>query len=235
MRFKTKQIDALIDGVFLIGNFASGTGTSTDITTVLTTALSTAGHNGTAVPLQQGSSTTNGVIAGIILEVFDTTSKDKIVADGEGNEVYGKLNIAGPVYTLEYYYRTNAGVETAYTFATTQNLDVSIVYRYKFEELPSDFAIKSNSYITQDATASAVPEMINVLLAVTGTNTITSATLAAGKEIKQVISITVNGKDENLQGITVTAAGAVTVNAGTLGYNVETTDQVKLVAIIGII
>ena len=231
---QTKQINAQFDGVFVVGAFASTAATSAIFTTALTTAVAGAGKGGIAVPLQVATASTQGVVTNIVVEIFDATSKDKIIADYEGNEVYGKITEAAGVYTLNYHYLNNAGAEQNYTFAAT-NIDIAVLYRYDLDTLPQDFAVKANTFVSQDGNAGNNTTSLIQQLTVTGINTVTTATIPASKEIKFVHSITINGVDEALHGMAVAANGVVTVTAGTLGYNVETTDFVKLVAKIGLI
>jgi hypothetical protein len=232
---KLKQIDGHFDGLFVISGLASGAASSTVITTQLTAAVSTAGKGGVSVPLQVGGTGTEGVITNTIVEVFNSTSKDKIIADGEGNEVYGKISEAGGVYTLSYFYLTNAGTETAYTFASTQNVDFTVRYRYSLKNLPEDFATRASTFISQDAGSVGAITSIIQQLTVTGTNTITALTLPSGYEVKHVFNININGIDEALNGMAIAANGTVTVTAATLGYDVETTDFVKAAVVIGLI
>jgi len=231
---QTKPINAQFDGIFVITAFASTAASSAVFTTALTTAVASAGKGSTAVPLQVATSSTQGVIVNTVVEIFDTTSKDKIIADYEGNEVYGKITEAIGVYTLNYHYLDNAGVEQNYTFAAT-NIDIAVLYRYDLETLPQDFAVKANTFVSQDGNPGNNTVGLVQQLTVTGTNTVTGPTIPANNEIKLVHSITINGVDENLNGMAVAENGTVTVTPGTLGYNVYTTDFVKVVAEIGLI
>lgn len=139
MGIKTKQIDWLQDSLIVISGFAAS-GTSNNVTTAITTALSTAARGGGSVPLQVGSDTQVGVITTgkNTVSLFDASTL-KSIKDASGNEVYARLTQASNVYTLTYYSNVN-GTETAFTFPST-SINFWFSYRFDAYRLPPDFAI----------------------------------------------------------------------------------------------
>ena len=226
------QIFGFFDGSLSVAAFTSSAATSDIVTAAITAVLTTAAKDGSSVPLQVASGDAEGVVTSVIIEVYDATSKDKILADADGNEVYGKITEAAGVYTLSYYYLSDLGVETAYTMAG-QAIDFGIQYRFSMGDLPYDFAL-SNS-VSQDATGGGSSNILVETLAVTALNTVANATIPAGFEIKTAHEITINGVGELGNGMAVSNAGVITVTQATLGYDVKTTYRVRIIATLGLI
>lgn len=92
------------------------------------------GHNNGA-----GNSTTGGVIVDSSwshkLFLRDATTNNPI-DDGNNNEVYGKLSYATGTYTVTFYSDVS-GTETAYSFASATDIDLSYVFvSSQYKDLP---------------------------------------------------------------------------------------------------
>jgi hypothetical protein len=142
--------------VYLKGVSASGG--SVNITSVLSTALATAGRDGASVPVQQslnGSGVGIRTQAGLNrVEIWDNTTEKKL---GGNDEVYGRITFSNPNYVVTFYQLIN-GVETAYTLPGATSLQLAIVYVYDFGRLPIDFAISNQIYSDPTSTASGAVE-----------------------------------------------------------------------------
>lgn len=143
MAIKSKQIEKNLATSIQISAF-SGAGADDVVTSVITTALSTAGNGGVSVPLQVSTSVD---VIGVItsspnnrVEIWNATTKDKI-NDVNGEEVFGRLTQSGGVYTLTYFsLNPTTGAETAHTLAAT-SIDFEFNYRFDFERFPTDAPI----------------------------------------------------------------------------------------------
>ena len=226
MIFDPKQIKKILAAPVRVNNVATGAAASKVVTSDLTTALGTAGDGGVSVPLQVSASLGLGVITTTTankVQIYDNTTKDKL-SDGSGNELYGRITEAAGVYTLSFYSLV-AGVETAYTFGTTTNIDFEFSYRFDFYRLPTDalVAIASRNVADDVNTRGGVFKM--EVVTVTAQNTLQALSKTP---IANTLKLQVRGKTEHcLSGGAVSAIGKTmnwsTVNAG---YNLETTDEV---------
>ncbi|MBW4666476.1 MAG: hypothetical protein KME60_03270 [Cyanomargarita calcarea GSE-NOS-MK-12-04C] len=226
MLLKSSQIAALFDGFIRINNF-NANANSSNITTAITTPLATAGRGGVSVPLQAATNTTIGVVTtGTTVALF-LASSEKPALDNAGNKVYGRLTESSGVYTLNYFSNV-AGVETAYTFAST-TIDFVIPYRFDFARLPSDFAIAFPiNDINIAAGGGVVARQFSEKLTVTATNTLSNLTFTPNFDYN--ISVEINGKVENSFG---GGSASFSRNVKTLiwnqanaGYQILTTDDV---------
>jgi len=226
MGIKSKQIEKLVSSWIRVSGFTAS-GTSGVVTTVITTALSTAGDGGVSVPLQDASLTQVGVVVSgnNRVEIYDSTTKQKI-KDTNGNEVYGRITSASNVYTLTYYVLVN-GTETSYSFEST-SIDFEFVYRFDFERLPQDFAVAvSTRNVAQDPTnARGVPIIESIT--VTGTNTINNLTKRPLYGVALIINQTYVSSAESPAFFTVSGK-AITWSASNAGYSLATTDKVVAV------
>lgn len=222
-----KQIIKVLSTYVRVGGF-SANGGSNDVTSAITTALSTAGDGGVSVPLQPSASNGLGVIttgANNRVEIYAATSKDKFLATN-GEEVYGRLTEAGGVYTLTYYTLANTGVETAYTFAASTPIDFEFGYRFDFYRYPSDGAIGLKARNISDDPSAGGGSPYREKLAVTAQNTI--ADLAKTPLSSSLIELLVNGisyDSFSVAAFTLTGK-ALTWSATNAGFNIETTDRV---------
>jgi hypothetical protein len=114
-----------------------------------TTAFDTAikgitGHNNGG-----GNSTTVGVVVNgtkpYQIQLRDHTTRNPI-DDGSGNDVYGLLTFSGGNYVVSFY-SMKAGVQTAYTFAVSQAIDLScILFSQIYKNLPWDQFLSGEFY-----------------------------------------------------------------------------------------
>lgn len=226
---KRKQIDAIV-AAWVKVSALSANGAATVITTQVTAALGTAGRGGSSVPVQVSAGEEGeGIVAtgsNNRVEIWDNTTKEKI-SDFNGNEVYGRLTEATGTYTLTYYV-LDGGTETAHSFASATDIDFSFIYRFKFEDLPADFATSlTAANVYQDPGGSGSGGSFREELTVSGTDTI--GDLAKTPISGGSVVLYVNGKAESSvespAPFTV-ATKAITWSAANAGYNVETTDTV---------
>jgi hypothetical protein len=227
---KSKQIDKPIAGPIVVTGFTANGGSST-ITTVLTTALNTAGNGGTSVPLQDSASGAVGVLVSSgnnVVRVYSNATKDPIQT-ASGEEVYGKITSAAGVYTLAFFSNEN-GVETAHSFGSNTSIDFVFNYVYSFEKYPFDAALRvSQKYVGDDPQVATPGVLVKEQLTVTATNTVSN--LGFTPKDAQGVSLTVNGPTLYSKGNThFTVTGqAISFSAGQLtaiGYSIETTDTV---------
>lgn len=230
---KLKQLLGFFDGTIGVTGFTTSSSSSTDVTAAITAVLATAAKDGSSVPLQVASGDTEGVVTSSIVEIFDSATKDKILADNDGAEVYGKITESSGVYTLSYFFIDVNGVEQTYTM-TGQVIDFGVQYRFSMANLPYDFALSQN--VAQDANGGNPGNIIVETLIPTALNTIPNMTsIPVGFEIKTAIYATVNGHDQLGEGLSVSAGGAVTAVPATIGYSIETSDIVRVSAVIGLV
>lgn len=229
--FKAKQIDKPIAGPVVITGF-NANGASNTVTTVLTTALNTAGNLGTSVPLQDSATGGIGILVSSgtnVIRVFNSTTKDPIATVATGEEVYAKLTSAAGVYTTTYFTNEN-GVETPYSFASSTAIDFIFNYVYSFEKYPYDAALRvAQKYVGDDPQVATPGSLVKEQLAVTATNTV--GNLGFTPKDAQAVSISVNGQAlYSKANIHFTVTGqALSFTAGQLtaiGYSIETTDTV---------
>jgi hypothetical protein len=184
-QINSKQILKVLAGVVRLGG-VSATGGSTNITTALGTALSTAGAGGVSVPVQPSVSLGLGLIT--------TGSTNRVeINDGtlfvSGNEVYGRLTETGGVYTVTYFTLV-AGVETAHSFGSATTVNLDIPYRFDFARYPTDSPI-ATAYRIVGGTASAPARIQTEPLTVTATNTLSE--LAFTPDVTANVTLFVNG------------------------------------------
>lgn len=229
-----KQIDWVSSASVFIQGFTTTAANADNVTATITSALSSAGRNGQAVPLQISTDEdTQGVISSgdfARIDIEDATSKDKIPGDNDNNEVYGRLTESTGTYTLSYFYRTDAGVETAYTFSSPTNINFFINYRFCAYNKPADAAIGVTArQISQDPGGNR-QRMRRERLTVTATNTFTDLSNAISDPTQ--LELVVNGVTYyNNTGEPVTLTGqTVGWNSAVFGtdkaWDVQTGDTV---------
>lgn len=191
---KSKQIEKILAGSIEIANFPSLAASSANATSVITTALSTAGDGGVAVPLQPS---TGGGVQGVVTSgdtnialVLDNASKTPIDATGQNNEVYARMTEVAGVYTISYFYLDNAGVETAHTFSSSTPIDFIFNYRYTFTNFPSDAVVSVQSTQINQDPKTVGTKIQQEQLTVTATNTLSALTQTptAAIELKLLIN-----------------------------------------------
>jgi len=238
MAIDRAQLNWLQDARVSIGGFAGTAAASNVITSALTTALSTAGDNGVAVPLQIAGANALGVITtppDNVAIVLDATNK-RPLADVSGNEIYGKITEAAGVYTLSYF-KLVAGVETIHTFASANSLDVFFAYRYDAARFPKNAGLViGGRIINQDPSSSGGGSTVrSERLTVTATNTFSALTVAPTSATNIILIVGLNGGGESVNPFGGAAAAfsvsgtTITWSAVNAGYSVPTTYQVTAV------
>lgn len=224
------QIDWLQDARFGLLNF-SASGASGNVTSALTTAVTTIGNGGVAVPLQVASAASVGLIVTTpnnLCRIVATSTK-RPIADASNNEVYGRLTHNAGVYTLTYFSLVN-GTETAYSFPSATNVDFYPVYRFDAARYPVDANVSTTAALIQDdpiVTIGGTTLNTPVLLTVTATNTLSALPVAPSAANR--IFLNVNGKTEHTTGGSPAfsvSGTTVTWNAANAGYSLLTTFEV---------
>lgn len=223
MKTALAQLIGFFDGFVRLNNLPV-IGSNLNITTPLTTALNTAGRDGVPVPLQLAS-TGEGVVVGRTTAVFNA-STEKPLLDLNDNEIYSKLTHSSGVYTLSFFSNV-AGVETAYTFANSTNIDCVFVYRFDIALLPPDFAISfpiNDINVPLNTTNKA--RVFSEKLVVSLTNTVSNLTFTPNFDYN--LFLIVNGKHENTFGNPAFSRTAKTItwNPANAGYSLLTTYDV---------
>lgn len=157
-------------------------GTSIDITSNLTSALSGGGYSGADLPLQVANGrfdhTGEGVVVNRIVELYDSTTKSKLAASTPAGdeEIYGKITESSGVYTLSFLYLDSSGVEQVQNI-TTQAIDFEFEYVYKFEDLPIDFGTSTTSRnIEQDIPKARAATLVREKITIVTANTVPALT-----------------------------------------------------------
>lgn len=230
MGVKAKQIDKLLQGWIGISGLSTAGGTSDTITTVLTTALNTAGNGGVSVPLQVGSNAQMGVNTATgfnTTPVYQGGSKD-LYLDANGQEVYGKITVSGSTWTLSYF-SIIGSTETTFTMPAAASVDFEVPYVFTFDTLPFT-AITSlvNRHIAPDPSAFGQRFQPDVLT-VTATNTVSALSRAYAGPYAMLL---VNGVVYTNFGPTPpfsVSGTAVTWSAANAGFPLATSDEVKAI------
>ncbi len=222
---KAKQIEKQLAG-YVYFEQTGATGTSSVVTTALTTALETAGDNGRAVPFRVASSTDTGVIAtgnnivGVYNEDGDRISND------EGLEVYGRVTQASGVYTVSYFI-SDEGVETAYNIGAAQTLRLSVPYKFSFHDLPADAIVGTETRFVQNDPSNGSPQF-QENLTVTGANTLSQVTRVVNTN--RPVSLVVNSLAHPREtGVFTVAGKVITWVPAVAGYDLDTDDKVTIV------
>ena len=225
-RIQAKQISKVMAAaVRASGLVVATTTSSTVVTTAITTALTTA-SDGSSVPLVVSSSNGAGVVttgAAARVEIYNTTSKDKILATN-GEEVYGRLTEAAGVYTLSYFTLPNSGTETAYTFPAAATIDFEFNYRFELHQLPTDAIIATIARNISQDPSSAAWTLFGESISVTATNTL--ANLTKTPTAQSTVELIVNSTQQE-PGFDFTISGkAITSVPASAGFSLATTDRV---------
>lgn len=228
MGIPLKQLTGVFAGFIRISAFTAD-GASDTVTSAITTALSTAGRGGVAVPLQasSGEDSVGVVVTGDNrVEIYDAATKQK-VKDASGNEVYGRITHSGGVYTLTYYSLVS-GTETAYTSFSSTSIDFEFLYRFDLYRLPSGFATGVKSRNVSDDPAGTGGTVYREQLTPTGTNALPDLTKTPTSS--SVLLLYVNGVAIDSFGsgsAPFSLSGkTITWSATNAGFTLETTDRV---------
>jgi len=219
------QVDVLdLSGLQLLGYAVKGT----DLTAV------TGGSTDVSTELTGETPSTNDTIEGVVvsasqnyIHIFDENGDSYL--DGTGNKVYGRLTESTGVWTLTYYSNI-AGVETAYTFSGSN--DVQWYYQKLFNE--SNRPVYSDAFVVaSDQVAGEIPNASTsvrgkVLLSnsaaaaigTTGTIGTQNGTVANADHTHAGVASVAKSGDTALTGtVTLTGTGAVTLTQ--TGQNIE--------------
>lgn len=230
MPVQPKQIQKNLQAWVGIAGFTAAGGSSDTITTVLTTALTTAGNGGASVPLQVGSATQMGVntAAGFnVTPVYAAGTKD-VLLDSAGQEVYGKITNAGSAWTLSYF-SVVSGTETAFTMPASTAIDFEVPYVFSFDLLPlTAITAALQRHVAPDPSANAGRTQADALT-VTATNTLSALSRTYAGPWAMLL---VNGVTYANFGPTPpfsVSGTAVTWSAANAGFALATTDEVKVI------
>jgi hypothetical protein len=210
-------------------NGISVSGSSADISTAIATALSTAGDGGVSVPTQVlGGTNKIGVLTTAPsnrCKIYAALSDGEIVANDE--RVYGRLTESGGVYTIAFYRFTNAGVETAYSFASATNIDIEFNYRFDWHRLPADaiIAIESRD-IAQDSSGSG-QKVFRERLTIATQNVIPDLTKTPDQNYN--VTFIINGLVYSSIGGSAPfsiSGKTATWSVANAGFNLDTTDRI---------
>jgi hypothetical protein len=227
-RIKSKQVWKVIASELQIANYSFTAGTTSDITTAVTSLLGTAGLGGVGVTVKVSANDNDtGMVVGGQVDVLDTNN-DPIASPTSGNEIYGRITEASGVYTLSLYEKV-AGVETAYTAPATFSTNFSIYYAFDFKDLPRDaFTNVSSKKIQDDLKAKA--GLYSETLTVTALNAVSSTTKSVSDTAK--VFVYVNGQSHysgaSTPSFTITNAGVITRSTTNAGFDLETDDTVEV-------
>lgn len=229
-QLQAKQVKRILSGwVKVTGLSISGSTSTLNVTSTLTSALAIAGDNNTAVALLPSTNTSeNGVIVtspNNKSEIYDNVTKDKIA--NVNSEVYGKITYTSGIYTLGFFYLDGTGAEQAYTFPATKVIDFDFGYRYLFHQAPADIAISlTTKSVMQDPRGATGIEFKEQLF-VTALNTL--STMANIPSNSSRVELSVNGKIEDSIGSSASFSVSTNVinwSPSNAGYNLETSDRV---------
>jgi len=214
---ESKQINKLLSGFREISGFTAN-GINDVVTAEITANLGT-------LPVQvYVPDVTEGVITtgNNRVEIWNSTTQEKVTDASGMYEVYARLTEAGGVYTLTYFYLDNTGTEQSHDFTVGTDIDFIYAYQYTFQHLPNDFAIVlPESKVNQDIKNANGLHTVEALT-VTATNTVNDL-VSVPFNVNNVI-ITVNGL-ALYAGIHFTIVGqTITFLPINIGYDIETTD-----------
>lgn len=194
------------------------TGGSTDVSTEMTGKTPSTGSAIVGVPVTAPYNR---------ISILDQTTENPF-EDGSGNEVYGRLTESAGTWTLTYYSLV-AGVETAYSFAGTE--DIRWFYQELFEILDPNIPVYAQEFFipSENATADVVDatasqrglvstttqsfggaKSFTGSIATTGVGVAGGGTIAALTSTKSLVYITGAGTT-TIQGATAGTEGQVLV------------------------
>jgi len=222
---QAKQINKLLAGWVPLSNQTVSSANSLNVTSALTTALSTAGNNSTSVPLNaNGSSTAEGVITS------SSTNEVPIYAYPAGTpisiagaQVYGLITQSGGVYTVSFYTLVS-GTQTAATL--NQAINLLIPYSFTFSDLPYT-ALLQQSDSNPGASAGGSKVYNDIGVTCTATNTISNLTKTPADP--NSVTLYVNGQALSAGNSFSVSGQSVTLSSGQIsfnGYNITTTDNI---------
>lgn len=135
---KAKYIDKLVAQAIAVYPFVA-TGSSINVTSAITTALSTQGFNGSALTV---ANSTADNVAGIcttdpqnIVPIVLHSNREPIYSNTKN--VFGRITHSAGVYTLSFY-TISGGTETAYTFSGPTSIRFYFLYRAQVGKVKTD-------------------------------------------------------------------------------------------------
>jgi hypothetical protein len=239
-RFQSKQIDRILAGKVRTNNFPSTAAATANVTAAISTAIGITGYAGVFATLVE--STADNVVGFITsgnnhCEIFDAVTRKKLI-DATGNEIFGRLTQLAGTYTINYFSQI-AGVDTAYTFAATTNIDIEFPYRFSLWTYPTDSLLATTATnINQDPNGGNGKQYWEVVTP--GVNTL--STITRPVITSSPVIYVINGQSVfagspanssvvlgvNPTGIITTSGGVATVDPIALAFNIAATDDVKV-------
>jgi len=225
-----KQIQKFLAGTVGIAGLSTIGGTSDTITTALTTALSSAGNGGVSVPLQVGSSTQEGVdvATGFNLAKIFASATGKNYTDVGGNDVYGKVSVAGSVWTISYF-SAPGGAEAAFAMPASASIAFDVPYIFSFADLPlRALTGATERHVAPDLAAYGFRSQADALT-VTAANVLSALSQTYAGSFFMLI---VNGMVYTPYGSNPpfsVAGSTITWNSSNAGFALATSDDVKAV------
>ena len=227
-KIQAKQIQRLLSSSVLVTPVSvAALANNHNVTAALTTALNTAGIDGTAVPLQ--AYTAGGTTGG----VFTTAPNNRVdlwiagletkLSTATGQEVFGEISLTAGVYKVSFFYLDSTGTKTAFNIPAAVDLTMGIPYVFEFHQIPVDAFASVRQLVYQDPTAAAS----NKTEALTVTATDTLSALSMSYVAGGMAELNVNGQVVDISTTAFSIAGTVvTWSAANAGYSLETTDSV---------
>lgn len=231
-----KQITKLISGYIRIASHTiTANAGSQDVTAKISTALTTGGNNGVAIPNQVSSNVnTMGLITTTPfnrVDVWQSGTKRRLSTTNK-DEVFARLTTSSSNYFLTFYYENAGGSEIVFTPTVADTIDFYIPYRFDLNRIPTDFLLDLTRYTFQDVPSAATgggtgAVMFTELLTITTLNQIPVLTKTPADP--NTVFLIVNGIMYSRFGASpfFTISGKTCLwDATNAGFDVETTDQV---------
>lgn len=204
----------LVSGISVVGS-------STNVTSTLTTVCNTAGRGGVAVPFRVSTGytemgfITSGTSSQVSIQ-YDSTKGE--VQDANGNQVYGRLSQAAGVYTLSYYSNVN-GTETSYSFALSTAIDFTANYVFDLYRFPYDALIAMRNVLV-DQIKYQISTPIREQLTITSNNTVPNLSYTPIAGVNFIVQGVSNPTTDANSGFSVSGT-TVTFNATTAGWTLQ--------------
>jgi hypothetical protein len=221
--FQAKQVSKFLAAYVALSNQNVSSAATLNVTSPLTTALATAGNNGTSVPLNaNGAYNTEGVICNSTsyCPVAAYPSNEAIEIDGF--TVYGIITFATSVYTVSFYYNDASGMQHAATL--NQAVNIGIPYSFSFNDYPFNALFSNLAGGSAGFPGSSGTFYYDAGVTCTSTNTLSNLTKLPINTSAVVLFVNGqamrNGTDFTVSGQTLTWTSA---NAG---FSLATTDNI---------
>lgn len=200
------------------------------IDAAVTTALASAGRNGTAVPVQ---ASLNIDAPGLVTSlgenrvlIYDNATR-RVVENAQGQELFGRLSLNpgdGPQYNVEFLYLTDEGVEQDIDLPAG-DYDFLVPYRFTFATLPDDAMIRVKSKRISDDPEGLGGREVMEIVTINATNDLGDLTFTP--ILGSFVWGHVDGHTvDSLAGGAFSLAGkAMTWNQAVANFDIETTDR----------